>query len=466
MKNSRGPLPRSQTSSLPSSEVLFRHLVVSHVEAKVLTGEALSEAVQAVAAEAYPTADGRLRTVSERTVYRWCAAWRGGGLVALEPDSRTRTSTSVVLPGKLIDFLRAEKGTDPEASIPEVLRRAFELGVIEKVSAVDRVTVWRACRRMGLPLGGRQAKRDADTRRFAFPHRMMMVLADGKHFRAGVRRTKRVVLFFLDDATRRGLRAVVGPSESSALFLRGLYEVIRRYGLMDVVFLDRGPGFTADDTQLVLVQLGKHLVLGRAAYPEGHGKAEKLNQTADDDVLRGFDGAVDVDDNCGSLELRLNHYFDYQYNLRPHESLAGQSPQARWDADERPLQWPESEAVLRERFVLPEQRKVSGDHIVKCDGLPYEVPRGHADTWVVVRRNVLDGVVTLQHEGKLVRLHPVDLAANAVARRTQGKPDPEPPECPPVTAAALAYQRDHAPVVTPDGGCPDPSNPEDDHGCP
>jgi len=60
-----------------------------------------------------------------------------------------------------------------------------------------------------LPLRRVPAKQEADQRRFAYPHRMMMVLADGKHFRAGPARKRVVAPFFLDDASRFGLGVVV-----------------------------------------------------------------------------------------------------------------------------------------------------------------------------------------------------------------------------------------------------------------
>lgn len=59
---------------------------------------------------------------------------------------------------------------------------------------------------------------------------MMLVIADGKHFRAGAARLKRVALIFMDDATRYGLIVIVGTSENASDFLRGLWEVIRRHG--------------------------------------------------------------------------------------------------------------------------------------------------------------------------------------------------------------------------------------------
>ncbi len=281
---------------------------------------------------------------------------------------------------------------------------------------------------------------------------MQMVLADGKHFRAGPRRTKRVALFFLDDASRKGLTCVVGTSESTRLFLRGLYKVICKYGLMDSLFLDRGPGFKSEDTLSACVSIDINLILGTAAYPEGHGKIERFNQTAVSAVLRGL-CAAEVDDDCGALELRLEHFLDHQYNLRPHESLDQRTPKARWDLDTRALRFPESEQALRDKLVVTEVRKVSKDNVIPVDGVDYEVPRGHAETSINVRRNLLSGELFVPHDSHLVQIHPVDLAANAIARRaTPGAPRPDDDEGTPRTAASIAFARAHGPVVGPDGG--------------
>jgi putative transposase len=308
---------------------------------------------------------------------------------------------------------------------------------------------------MGLPLRRVPAKYEADKRRFAYPHRMMMVLADGKHFRAGVQRAKRVAVFFLDDATRFGLGVVVGTSESAALFLRGLHRVINRFGFCAVVFLDRGPGFRADDTLAACKRLGIHPVLGTAGYPEGHGKIEKFNQTAGSQILRGLPGAADVDDDCGALELRLGHYLDHRYNRQPHEALDGQTPLDRFEADTRPLRFPDNTADLDDRFVVTETRKVSADNVIPFQGTDYEVPRGHAGTDITVWRRLLTGALSVAHDGRLVTLAPVDLAANAIARRAQPPaPAPDDDESAPRTAAQIAFARDFAPVVDSDGGFP------------
>jgi putative transposase len=445
-----------RTPLVLSPEALFRYQIVSAVKARELSGQRTDAAVREVATQTHPTPAGEPRAVSVRSVYRWLAEQDRD-----EPADPAPVPPAPVisrtLPAALLTFLEEEKAADRYASVPELIRRAYQLGVLGPHQQVDRTSVWRACVRLDLPLRRVPAKQEADRRRFAYPHRMMMVLADGKHFRAGVRRRKRVAVFFLDDASRFGLGVVVGTDETTELFLRGLHAVIRRFGFMDIVFLDRGPGFRADDTAAACHRLDIHLVLGTAGYPEGHGKIERFNQTAQAQVLRGLVGAADVDDDCGALELRLAHYLDHGYNRQPHEALGGQTPLDRFEGDTRALRFPDSDAALADRFVVTETRKVSADNVISYAGTDYEIPRGHACTEIAVGRHLLSGALSVVHDGNLVTLAPVDLARNAASRRAAPPaPAPDDDESAPRTAAQLAFARDFAPVVGPDGGFPAP----------
>ena len=437
------------------SEALLRYTVLAQVEALQLGGWALREAVQEVAKRTHTHLDGQPVHLSVRTLQRWRAAYLAGNFAALEPRSRPRTETSLALSENLIAFLRTEKQRDPRASVPELLRRAEQQDIIDCASGVDRTTVWRACRRMDLPTRARPSKREGDMRRWRYPHRMQCVLADGKHFRAGAGRLRRVGLFFLDDATRYGLHAVVGTSESTLLFLQGLYEMLSKHGLAELLYLDRGPGFTSADTlEVVQGALGAWLIHGRARYPQGHGALERFNRTAGEQLLRSLDGAVEVDPACEALSLRLRHFLE-RYNDTPHETLGGDTPRQRWEAG-RPLRFPEDHAQLYRRFVVREQRKVSIDHVIKIDGRLWEAPRGLGDSWVQVTRHVLDGRLWVLHQGRMVELAELDPQANATVRR--GYPADEQPlasEGVPRTAATLAFEHDLRPLVGPDGGFQD-----------
>jgi len=448
---------------LPSSEAaLFRYLVVSQILSLEGRGSSRTAAAEQVSSLVHRTFAGEGVVRSTRTVLRWVAAWSREGMAGLEPAARRRTAGSMVLPEEFLEFLADQKRADLRVSVPEVIRRAVELGLVGSEPQPDRTTVWRACRRMGLPTRRRKAARDRDSRRFSYPHRMDMLLCDGNHFRAGVERVKRVALFFLDDCSRFGLDVVVGTSESTALFLRGLYRAVGAGGLFSILYVDRGPGFIADDTAEAVRLLEALLIHGQARYPEGHGKIERFNRTANDQVLRGLDRRPDVDADCGALELRLRHWLHRRYNHHPHESLDGGTPAGRFAADTRPLRFPADDADLRRRFVVHVERRVSNDHVVSFEGTRYEVPRGHAGTKVRLHRQLLEERLYMLHQGRMVRLHPVDLAGNAAARRAGDvAPDDADGHARPPGAADLAFQRDFRPVVGADGGFTDPDRQED-----
>ena len=172
--------------------------------------------------------------------------------------------------------------------MPELVRRARELDIVPVDARIDRTTVWRACRRMGLPTRQRPHKREGDTRRWRYAERMQWVLADGKHFRAGAARLRRVALC-AERASSSTMSATAWwwAPRSPASFMR--------HGLADLLFLDKGPGFISKDT-LDVVQggLGVLLIHGATRYPEGHGAIERFNRTAYDQALRSLDGAADV----------------------------------------------------------------------------------------------------------------------------------------------------------------------------
>ena len=445
--------PMSDTNrpdpSTLSRAALLRYSVLSQVEALILSGWKPGAAVREVAGRDHLHLDRRPVRVSVRTLQRWRAAYTHGGMAALEPRSRRRTKTSVALSPELVAFLQDEKDRDPRASVPELLRRARVRGIVPEDLPLDRTTLWRACRRLGLPTRARPGKREGDTRRWRYPHRMQCVLADGKHFRAGGARRRRVAVFFLDDATRYGLDVIVGPSGSTALFLTGLYDLILKHGLPDLLYLDHGPGFISGDT-LCVVQggLGAWLVHGKVQYPQGHGAIGRFHRTVHDQALRGLDGAAQVDPDYGALTLRLRHFLD-RYNDTPHETLGGDTPRQRWE-NGRPLRFPEDQGDLYRRFVVREQRKVSADHVIKTDGRLWEAPRGLGGAWVEVMRHVLDGRLWVVHEGRTVSLSELDPHVNATESR--GVDRPLSSEGVPTTAAGLSFDQDLLPLVDPDGG--------------
>ena len=438
-------------TSVVKSRVLDRYAVLSVVFSKQALGLGLRKAIAETTKLQFYTVTGDPMRVSSRSIYRWLAAYKRAGLVGITPRPRISDAISPVLTPGFIEFLVNEKKIDSDASLPDIIRRA-EIKKIIQVGTVSRSTVWRTARKLNLPIFCDKRPKDEDMRRFAHVNRMVVVLCDGKHFRAGAKKRKRVVFFYLDDCSRRVITAVVGKSETTKLFLRGLYAVIEKAGLMDSIYLDRGPGFKARAAFTICARLGVNLIQGRARYPPGHGKIERFNQTCLGDLLRSIALDPTCDPDCKALEHRINHYLSQCYNLRAHAGIDGLSPEDKWSKDSRPLRFPDDRNLFASHFIITTKRRVSRDNIVMIKSSGFEMPSGYAGQMVDVFHHLLEDRHTVLHQGRHVRILPVDLNANARAerRRRVEKDEPTPPG-PIKTAAQLLFERDHRTIVTPGG---------------
>jgi len=441
-----------------SAKTLLRYRIVSAVKVLMLGGTKRSAAISAVAGQVFPDDEGNVHRFSRRTVQRWYTAFESKGVGGLRDDPRKRCDSSVVLKPDLLAYLKKQKEDDPHASIPELLRRARRSGKLHPDELVERSTVWRALRRMGVATRRMRKMEVDDKRRFAFVERMQMVLVDYKHFRAGITRARRLAIYFLDDATRFGLGVlVVTVGEKPIYTLRGLFGVFNAYGVMDAVYMDGGAGFKAHDVHAVLRRFKIPFIHGKANYPEGHGKIERFNRSALARALRSLDGANWVDPDPGALTLRLRHDLFEEYNHLPHESLAGESPYQRWHASKRELKPVPNEPRLEDAFVVEERRTVSNDHCISFRSVAYEVPTGLAGQRITVERALLENdALYLRHNDKRIRLHPVDLAFNARSGRARGgEVEDEPSGSLPKNASSLSFDAEFGSILDPDGGFPD-----------
>jgi putative transposase len=430
---------------------MFRFNVLSEVLLGLALGEVQVAVIDRTARRWHLGPNGQPVRVSKRSLYRWLQQYRLRGIDGLEDEARAPAELKT-LDGALVQFLVDEKGKDPALSVPHLIELARAQGWIGEHDTLHRSTVHRALRRAGADL--RRTKKGLVKLRFAKQHRCQLVLCDGKHFRAGPHRARRVALFFIDDATRYVSNVVVGTSESAELFLRGARDMLLGIGQVDAMYVDNGSGFIAGDAIGVLARLGVALVHGTERYPVGRGKVERFNRTAGADLLR-FLEADDVDPDCGALELRIAHYLHQTYNVRPHGAHGGErSPVQAFLEDERALR-PRTRDDLEPHFFLDRQRRVTNDNTVRLDGVTLELPVGHAGKRVTLRQSALDGdLVYLEHRDELVRLHPVNLAANAEVRRSgrAGLAEGRTKARAGVGAALTSANKSFAPITTDDGG--------------
>jgi putative transposase len=433
------------------SRALEKAKVIGHVQAQLSMGMRKNLAIAASArlfSEFWEPSVGE--ESRKHAIYRWLRHYEEKGIEGLARKEPKRRVTSALTP-EFIEHLVAMKD-DHDMSIPEVIRCAEKLGIVPKRS-VSRSTVWRAARDRNLPMHRCHAAKKNDMRPFEFKHRMDMVLCDGKHFRAGTKEVRRVAMPMIDDATRTVLIVRVRKTETTHLFLLCLYELVRRYGTPVCLYVDNGSGFISQDALRICARLKIHLIHGTAGYPEGRGKIERFHRTMWQQLLRTFRGDPRINGSCDDLELRCNHYVEHCYNREKHESI-GMAPLEKWQADSRALKYPENMAALENIFIIERRRKISRDNVLQIAGKRLEMPRGYAGRSVSVLENTLSGEVTFMHHGEMVRLHEVDLEANANAKRTPMKNDPdEKRDAKTQSAARIAFEHMYPPAVDDDGNC-------------
>ncbi len=138
-----------------------------------------------------------------------------------------------------------------------------------------------------------------------------------------------------------------------------------------------------------------------------------------------------------------------------------ETPWGQWSHDTRSLQHL-TEKELSRAFVTYLERTISHDRLVSIDGRAYELPReaGRGGERVLVTHRLLDGTYHVVAGDRLVRIHLVDLAANARSPRARPGADEERPP-PDRTAADLGFERDLGPVVDEDGGALPPHPPDE-----
>jgi hypothetical protein len=142
---------------------------------------------------------------------------------------------------------------------------------------------------------------------------------------------------------------------------------------------------------------------------------------------------------------------------------AFETPWERWSRDPRPLQHVTEDELTR-GFVTYFERTVTPTRTIPIESQDYEVPReaGRGGERILVTLRLLEGAYYVSCGDRLVRIHPVDLAANARSPRARpggtsledagSKPPPE------KTAAFLAFERELGPVVSEDGGSLPPTH--------
>jgi transposase InsO family protein len=239
----------------------FRHrCLVAALEAEE---EAILPILTAEARQARTDPAGRARMVSVRTLARWLAAYRRGGLLALCPQRRTDHGALRAIPPEVFaraQALRRQKPARPTKTIIDILVRQQHVAP----HAIARSTLDRHLARQGLSRHMLRSLGQQTFRRIATTTPFELVVADfhhGPYVRTPDGTLRRALLgAHIDHFSRYLPEGRYFLHEDYAALRFGFRRLLTAFGLPVTYYVDRGSAFQATRFHAACDTLGIRLV--------------------------------------------------------------------------------------------------------------------------------------------------------------------------------------------------------------
>lgn len=329
--------------------------------------------------------------ISIRTLYRFEAAWRKDGFQGLRPMNREMRRTQKLpenfdaIIGEAIQL----KKEVPSRSVARIIL-ILEMEGWVSPGILKRSTLQRYLYRAGL--GVKQMKRytearNATSRRFCKPHRMMLAQCDIKYglklpIGEGGKKVQTYLSALLDDHSRIVLESGWYDNQEALIVEDTFHRAILRRGVMDAVYADNGKQYVSANLTRALERLGIRYMHAKPYHAWSKGLIERFNSTVD-----GFLEEARLKD-IQSLE-ELNAYWqawvEEYYHNKPHDGIreyyeslgvtvpeGGITPAQEWNRDSRALKFLDSR-IVAEAFLHHEKREIDKSGCLSFDGRKYDV---------------------------------------------------------------------------------------------
>lgn len=305
--------------------------------------------------------------ITARTIWKWLASFRAGGIDALRPRRRKDTGLVRALPPAVLDRAEAVRREVPTRWTTTVLDILVREGTLSKDDVPHRATIDRHFRRRGasrrqlVVLG---EKRTIKMRFDGFGDLWVGDYHDGPKVLAPDGRIVGAKLgAFIDHTTRYPVCDRWYLAEDIASLRDTFLRALLTWGPPRVAYTDRGACYRAEQLAYSLAAIGTRLVHSRPYYSQGRGVIERWWQLAD-----AFQAEIEARDELITIH-ELNRLWEAFRTLRylevEHSELGKTPAQAVESVTPQPI----DPAVARELFLVRADREVhKKDGCVSVEG--------------------------------------------------------------------------------------------------
>lgn len=328
--------------------------------------------------------------LSERTIYRYLAAYGEKGFEGLKPTAAEQT-----ISGKLPDNYREIVGQAiqlrkevPKRSVEQIIFILEQEGWAEP-GVLKRSTLQRHLYKAGFGTKQMQMYSDArksSSKRFCKPHRMMLIQADIKYgcklpIGKGGAMVQTYLSSAIDDHSRYLLHSRFYDSQEEAIVEDTFRQAILKAGVFDTAYFDNGSQYVAKQLKFSLAKLGITVRHAPVRSGKSKGKQEKFHQVVDAFLREAkIHGIKTLED----LNHHWANYLEEYYHKSPHDGIKeyyeclgasvpgeGITPLQEWNRDSRPLRFLDV-SVVSEAFLHHEERLVDKGACISFRGRKYE----------------------------------------------------------------------------------------------
>jgi transposase InsO family protein len=422
---------------------IFRHTVIGRLLVREFVHGELRAELEALSHERYrpPGADST-RCYAVPTLERWYYACKKDGPEALVPKPRADKGHGKKLAPEMRELLCDIRTENRSASVPLILSTLQEEGLLptdpndEHAAApqtVRKLFAERGLQRVSAKAAANDDPQEGPKMRLKWQasHPGALWHGDVCHFAiltGGVKKPVRIHAH-LDDASRYipVIEAFWTEREQDMLTL--FIDALRLHGPPDALYLDNGSTYSGEALITVCHRIGTLLLHPKPYDPQARGKMERFWRTLREGLLAFCTGEMSLEE----LNRRLRAFVE-RYHRTPHAGLLGRTPGSVYRAHKRTDDLDEQK--LKEALMVRETRRVSHDNLVRLDGVAWELDQGFlAGKKVTLVRSLLSTSAppSVELEGKLLPLHPVDPIHNAQRKRPVLRaPEPHTPARPAV----------------------------------
>ena len=315
--------------------------------------------------------DGTLFQYKPKTLEKWIALYRAGGMDALIPKERSDKGNVRSLSDECINEIYKIKEKFPKLDAVQIHIRLVQDGFIQ--ATVSPRTIQRFIKANGLknPAASGPLK---DRKAFEEPFFGAMWQADTCYFPyipdKGGNRRRTYLIMIVDDHSRLIVGSRIFFEDNTYNFQKVLKDAVSTYGIPNKCYVDHGASYENSQLGFICGSIGTVLIHAPIRDGAAKAKIERAFGSLKSRWLNGLDvGQIrSLDEFNTELAEAVR-----QHNLTVNSST-GQTPMDRFLATRGNIKAPESEEWLDECFMNRIHRKVRNDSTLSLFNLQFDAP--------------------------------------------------------------------------------------------